>query len=379
MKNIIDLIEKVNTQNNFHSQIRENSEENFNVFRICGVNHYEKTHSAIVAELLKNDSSHKFKDKFLKAFLITLKENEILDKNFDFTFANIKVETEFPTKYGIIDILVRNDYQCLIIENKIYAYDQFEQLKRYSNYGNQYYKNQHQLLYLTLWGNEASEQSGKNVDYKQISYCDTILKWLESCVEISARNPIIRETIIQYINHIKYLTNNNFDAKMNNELIELLSKKENIDATFSIGENLNNIKNQIVNKVFLTQLSRVCDELNLINESEEYDRVSTSWSGFQVKNPNWKFFKIAFEFEAKGLRNLIIGITHIDRNLKNEETFEILKTKFRRNNQNWVWYDFPKYNSWGKEAMIAIQNGEMENYIKKEIEKILILVEGLEM
>jgi hypothetical protein len=379
MKDIINIIEIVNIENKYKNKFKENTEEKFNIFKICGVNHYENTHSAILVELLKNDSSHNFKNKFLEAFLVTLKSEGILDKDFDFAFSNIKVIPEFHTEYGRIDILIKNDYQCIIIENKIYASDQFEQLKRYSSFGTEFYNDQFQLLYLTLWGNEATENSGGGINYKQISYQDTILKWLERCVEISARNPIIRETIIQYINHINHLTNNNFDIKMNEELIKILSKTENLDAVFSIGENLNNVKNKIINDSFLHQLTNVCKELNLINESTEYDRVNNSWSGFQFKNPNWKVFKIAFEFEAKGLRNSIIGINHIDPEIRNENTFEILKTRFKGKNQNWVWSDFQKYNSWGKEAMIAIQNGEMENAFKNEIEKILKLTEDLEM
>ena len=73
---------------------------------------------------------------------------------------------------------------------------------------------------------------------------------------------------------------------------------------FSIAENFNNIKNKIINDTFLQDLSEVCNELGLINVSTDYDRINTSWAGFQIKNPNWKYFKIAFEFSSKNLQNL---------------------------------------------------------------------------
>ena len=166
---------------------------------------------------------------------------------------------------------------------------------------------------------------------------------------------------------------------MNEELIEYLSKPENIESAFSIGDNLTNVKNNIINKVLIKQLDEVCEQLGLINESSEYDRVNTSWSGFQIKNPKWKTYNIGLEFEAKNLRNLIIGIYHIDTKIRNEESFEKLKTKFSRNNHNWVWNNFPEYNTWGSKAMIAIQNGEIASIFKTEIEKILEITKSIEM
>ena len=112
---------------------------------------------------------------------------------------------------------------------------------------------------------------------------------------------------------------------------------------------------------------------------DEYDRVNTAYAGFEIHNPNWNYFKFGFEFETKGLRNFIIGINHKDVNIRKEDTFEELKTHFKRNNQNWVWSDFPKYNYWDEEAMKAINNGEMAVFFKTELEKILVFTKGLDM
>ena len=264
-------------------------------------------------------------------------------------------------------------------KNKIYAKDQHKQLSRYSAFGHSKYNDQFELLYLTLRGDEADLASSDGVLYKQISYSETIVKWLERCVELAARKPITRETIIQYINHIKNLTNTNI--KMNNELIELLSEEKNIESLAEISQNYNNVKNHIINKTFLAQLTQICNELNLINTSEEYDRVSKAWAGFEINNPKWNFFKIALEFESKDLGNLIIGINFRGFETQNPKTFQDLKRLeyFRHSNEEWVWNEFPKYNNWGKEALIAIKNGEMAKILKEEIQKIIIVTEGLEM
>lgn len=377
---MLNLIEKVKIINKYQKQITDLNDDKFNMFRICGVNHYETTHSSILTELLSPDSSHSFGTKFLESFIETLKMDNIIEENYNFPLINVKVIPEFSiNSLGRLDIMIKNENQCIIIENKIYASDQFEQLKRYDQYARNNFKD-YQLLYLSLWGDEASEKSSLNINYKQISYNNTIINWLERCIQISARSPIIRETLIQYVNHIKYLTNNTSSMKMNEELIDLLSKEDNIEALFTIGERLNDVKNHLINKTLIPQLTTISEELNIINSSEEYDRINTSWSSFIFTPPNWKYYRIGFEFEAKNLRNLITGIHHKDLNVKNEITFNLLKPSFKRNNENWVWSDFPKYNSyWGKDAMIAISNGKMANIFRSEIEKILELTKGLDM
>lgn len=377
---MLQLLDKIKILNKYQKKISDlSSEERFNMFKICGVNHYEVTHSSILRELLSNNSSHNFGDKFFIAFLKTLKRENLLSEDYHFSLEDIKVIPEFSIgELGRIDILIKNSYQCIIIENKIYADDQKEQLKRYETYAKNNFTD-YKLFYLTLYGDEASEDSAQDSNYSTISYNHTIINWLERCVEISAKSPVIRETLIQYINHLKFLTNNTSLSKMNNEIIELLSQNDNIEATFTIGERLNDVKNHLINKVFLPQLNDLCKELNLINDSDEYDRVNTSWAGFRIINPNWNFFKIALEFEARGLRNSIIGVTYINPDNRKDEIFEILKGRFKDKNKNWVWNDFPKYNSWNKDAMIAIQNGEMKNIFKTEIENILSKTKDLEM
>ncbi|WP_281867850.1 PD-(D/E)XK nuclease family protein [Flavobacterium sp. GSB-24] len=379
-KKMLQLLEKIKILNKYQKEISVlSSEERFNIFRICGVNHYEVTHSAILTELLSNNSSHNFGNKFFIAFLKILKKENLLSEDYHFSLNNIKVIPEFSIgELGRIDILIKNNDQCLVIENKIYANDQKDQLKRYETYAKNNFED-YKLFYLTLFGDDASDNSAQDSNYTTVSYSHTIISWLERCVEISAKNPVIRETLIQYINHLKFLTNNTSLSKMNNEIIELLSQSENIEATFTIGERLNDVKNHLINKILLPQLNDLCKEFNLVNESDEYDRVNTSWAGFQITNPEWNFFKIALEFEARGLRNSIIGLTYINRDNRKDETLEILKGKFKGNNKNWVWNDFSKYNSWNKDAMIAIKNGEMKNIFKTEIENILSKTKGLEM
>ena len=166
---------------------------------------------------------------------------------------------------------------------------------------------------------------------------------------------------------------------MDDEIIKILTLNENIDATLTIGERLNDVRNHLVNKIFISQLNSLCSELNLELDITEYDRVNTSYSSFIIFNPNWKTFKIGFEFEARGLRNLITGIIHKDREIRNDETFSVLKEYFSSKNEIWVWSPFPKFPNWNKEAMLAITSGEMVSIFKRELKRILSITSNLEM
>lgn len=342
------LLVNISGISRLHQKIAELSDERFNMFRICGVNHYENTHSAILSELLRNNSSHSFKNQFLEAFIETLKTEHLLD--FEFSFDGVKVTTEkvISDLRRRIDIFIENDSkQCIVIENKIYAADQTNQLKSYKEFAEGYDadKRGHILLYLTLWGTDASAQSGEGVEYKIISYQHTIVKWIEKCVAIAARSPIVRETLIQYINHIKSLTNDTNSKRMNNEIVELLAKdKDNVEAAFNIGSNINNLKNYLVNQVLIHQLKELYKK-NGFELQIKGSKIGEKYTGFSVTPSNWKKFKISFEFQNSDYRELTKGI-QLQTTVAGKVKFDDLKKHFNNYNinDNWIWSEFHHKN-----------------------------------
>ena len=70
------------------------------MFSICGVNHYENTHSAIIAELLSPNGTHGLKSKLLECFVETLGESFTIP---DFNYGKSRVYTEIlPKKDALI-------------------------------------------------------------------------------------------------------------------------------------------------------------------------------------------------------------------------------------------------------------------------------------
>ena len=176
--------------------------EQFNIFKVCGIDHYELQHSAIIAELLNPQGSHGQGCLYLKLFMETYGSRLSVT---NFNSKDIKVMSEeWTTEYdGRMDICINyKDVPFVIIENKLYASDQSIQLRRYDKDAQQRGAKEYEIVYLTLDGKYASEDSGKGVAYIRMSYSKDIIRWLDLCIEHSSRIPLVRETLIQYQNQL---------------------------------------------------------------------------------------------------------------------------------------------------------------------------------
>ena len=253
--------------------------ERFNIFEILGLQTSEvRLHSAIIAELLNPEGNHGLGDKFLKAFL-----EDVLSKQASFKMdtTSTKVKKEYPigfitedaTEGGRIDLLLQdNNKQSIIIENKIYAEDQKCQLLRYNNFAcktEQLSTEQYIILYLTLDGGQASEVSLgiAEFNYFCVSYREDILTWLNHCLELSTRQPLVRETIMQYINNLKTILSI-MDNKNTEELMDVLTSAENVETTISIVEQSSEIQNRI-RRNFVNRIKVACEKMGYCCEYDE--------------------------------------------------------------------------------------------------------------
>jgi hypothetical protein len=202
----------------------------FNVFNTIGLRTEEvRLHSAMIAELLNPNGSHGLSKQFLQTFLerLGLPNDYIKEVKGKITERDIGRKTK--THGGRIDIIIEDGNHAIIIENKIYAEDQENQLLRYYNYGKENFKDGFKLFYLTLEGNGAEKKSlgGKEVTYKNLSYKENIIEWLDECTEIANENPLAKAVIIQYRELIKQLTNTDMDKQYEEELLDLMVKPDN--------------------------------------------------------------------------------------------------------------------------------------------------------
>jgi len=381
-----NLFGQVNALISKYKKVNELTGENFNVFKILKLESSEvRMHSAFIAELLNPKGSHGQKDVFLKLFVksFCFKGVEI-----DTGSCNVEIEkhvgfiNDDRTEGGRIDIFIsdnRNNH--IIIENKIYAGDQYNQLVRYHQHSEHA-----NILYLTLDGGEPNKNSygilKDGEHFRCISYKNNIIEWLEECRKECAVLPIIRESITQYINLIKYLTNQTLNHTMQEELSEII--KNNLEASIAIHANIDKALDKI-SMEFGKDLEQEFEKRNLncyysINFKERYN-------GIWISRPEWKYINIGFQFQSYD-KDMIYGFCckehPRDHPIPDElrKKLKALPYNSKKNNDWWSWFNdvepsfknWHDFNTWKK-----VIDGRMKSMIIEKTNFLLELVKGIEI
>ena len=333
--------------------------ECYNVFNVLGVDNMELSHSAFLAALLDPNGSHGMQDAFLKAFIDTIAYGGTKP---ELDTAHAKVYTEYnignitETTGGRIDILItdRSDTgsgkaggHAIIIENKIWAADQPNQLVRYHNFAPEA-----ALLYLTLNGDEPSDQSRGTLDaqdggYRCISYRSDIIDWLHKCAQLAFDKPRVRETINQYINLLQQLTNQN-TMEQNKEQLQLLT--ENFEQATAVEQSMPDVRKHIFQDIFRKQV-----EEQLAKENAPKVTIADCTSD------GYSSYTISFRIEGRTQENLLKFTTDRGRMYYGiPRTMEIngicekeIADGFHSTSWWIVWKWMPeKYQNWSKDSDI---------------------------
>ena len=203
-----ELLNLSRTLNYYEEQLARPGDQ-FNLFNIIGS--CEATHSNLLAVLLNPKGSHGQGDVFLRHFVDVIRKAKGAETTIPELFCGAaEVLTEFSIgpvtdeSGGRIDILIREGTEPrFLIENKIYAAEQQNQLNRYECFASKFNA---AVIFLTLDGREPQNlKDGKHLIC--ISYKDHILEWLKTCQKEAVAAPPVREAIAQYIGLIKQIIN----------------------------------------------------------------------------------------------------------------------------------------------------------------------------
>ncbi|MCU0439858.1 MAG: PD-(D/E)XK nuclease family protein [Raineya sp.] len=331
-----------------YETITQKTGEKFNIFNILNLRNKELIHSAFIAELLNPNGSHYFGTIFLGFFI----EELSLDHEYDsesLQKATVYVEKAFDN--GRIDIYIQiPNKRNIIIENKIYAGDQEEQLYRYFEFDKQAH-----IIYLTLWGSEASENSKQGLKHiLNISYQENIKNWLEKSLVISTSKPLVKENIAQYLNIVNSLTNQS-PNDMESEIIKLIIDKK-------LAGTAQFIHNQW---------------LNIINQIVENLRIKVPFQS--IINIKEKDFIIEWNSDEKDYKRIYVGVKIKDNESSIEEKlFKEIQNKFENNVEiikpsypnTWIMYKYVvewENTSWDEvlEKMPEILQAEINMIIEK--------------
>lgn len=327
--------------------IAENEEEinktgkGFNLISLLGMEHNERyTHSNIIAELLKHNGSHTFGNKFFELFL-----EEVGIEDFSTTHYEVVTEEYFSdVKCGMdesmrtfLDIVVKDQSsgKVILIENKIWAIDQFQQLERYYEC---YKEKIVKLFYLNVF--EWSDSPTKKLDvlkvFQNISYKNNIKNWLKKCIEISSEKPYVNQQIEAYYQIVLKISNsnnnNNMSEKVKNKMTENL---ENFQTAEQIAYYFNQVSADIPHR-FYSEIKKQLIDNELINTKFGNLKITVSednddpiYLGVQLMSPS----------------NEMV----VTDNAEFNSIIKILRNKFSQNlsngNNNWnVWFYLSKNN-----------------------------------
>ncbi|GHV17515.1 hypothetical protein AGMMS49938_18330 [Fibrobacterales bacterium] len=386
MEDIESLLYQITVINKRYEEIFKSSGENFNVFNILNLTSDELSHSRFIAELLNPKGSHGKGNIFLKSFLEKIKidyfslENTIVEVE-----KNIGNIDENYDSGGRIDIAVTNDKEQILIETKIYAKDQYRQLWRYYEYGKK-----SKLVYLTLDGREASEDSLFKLtkdDYIKISYEKEILEWLECSQKESVNDSILRETLRQYIILIRQLTGQSRSREMEKEMVDVILKNKNVAAAFDIVRILPKIKEKVIENT-ITKLKELANSKSLQFNADDF--FEYKFSKFSFYRNDRKYLKLRFEFQEKDLKGLLYGFPYnVKKNdCENEsdkfpkDLIDFLKTKGYNKSNGYKendWWPLYKFADSYKDGNIFVELAEkcdeFVKYVGNAIDELLEIID----
>jgi hypothetical protein len=302
--NLDNLLNSTKVMLDHQREVEQLKGEKFNLFSILGMETQENaTHSAFLGELLNPKGSHFKSHKFLELFLSTInyKADEM---GFDLDSAALKLEKHIGIRDdekgtgGRIDIYIKDKNNISIsIENKIYAGDQKRQIERYVNHN----KANNTVYYLTLEGDDASKESKGGLqdgeDYHTLSYKTDIIEWLESCMKEAVDEPILRESIKQYIILVKKLTNQLTNSKMEKDILQKIS--ENYEASVTIANNVWQVELAATKKFLINVKIKLLKELGdnwLVKVDEDLNK---KWTGLVITKTEWNGIAIKLQGQSK--------------------------------------------------------------------------------
>jgi hypothetical protein len=381
---IPNLLRFTETHQRHRAALARATGEHFNIFQVLRVGHLEvKTHSPILAELLSPKGRHGQGELFLNLFL----------KRFDVGDFDAKTATAIPEYHvgqvtedsgGRIDIVIRDGRGTkILIENKIYAGDQPNQMTRYSNFDPKA-----RLFYLTLFGGEPNNVSGeelKRIRCECISYAENILPWLMDCRKESACLPGVREMISQYIGLIEELTYQSTNLQMNQELIEeILRTPESLKAFYTLRD-----AEWTVHTELIARLDADLDDYSKVVGLEKdgpLRELNTKYGsfGFKSKDLSRNNLVISFHFESGGYNDMCFGFAKINPDLPCPVA-ERLLVAFAENFPSgtptlwwpaWSYFEEP-YKYWRQEAFEGIRSGQFAGNVKAKLRILSLIAKGV--
>lgn len=287
-----------------------------NLAEIMNRHHLENQHSDIIAFLLNPNEKHHHPE-YGTEFLEMLKENGLYISGSKIVSVKREDSTDEARRMDLL--LTTDENEAIIIENKIYAGDQMNQIRDYVEFVEKEFGTTRNIfvVYLTLFGKEPAEISLSKEQlarlkaenrFINLSYSKGILSWLG---RLGAR-PEERElfgAVVQYIDIVKGLTNQrkeilNMNEEISKELFEEYGKSSRAELREKL-EMIHTFENNISLTLFINFFEDIYNEANekaggkvhlFCDGKFDYENPD-DWENAVVKNP--KNFGVRYDDEKR--------------------------------------------------------------------------------
>ena len=177
----------------------------------------------------------------------------------------------------------------------------------------------------------------------------------------------------------------------NKELLDILSKEENLDAVFDIIDSKENLINHIINDEFIPKLKDLAEDKGLeICGNYKRNWVSDRYPGAHFQKTGWKFLDLAFQFESVGLDRMVFGFVCKGESNRSDvptsvwekvqEHYSISSPIKDKNNDLWIHKDFIGNKNWNNsQAIKNLRNGKTLNNFSIMFDEAIDCVKGLDI
>lgn len=324
MKDLEDLLEEIKPSiKKYNENKNRRMETGFNLFYLISDYYYRETfHGDIIAALLDPNEKHGYNNLYTNLFIdmVNLFSNVSVNK---LLYTAPNVIKEFPTDDGTlrgrIDIFIEGNIKdeegkrhCIVIENKLKnANDTEQQLPKYARDLKKRGLEIDAFVYMPLdpnkepnksdWGDEKEEINKKLViipAYKPRKV-NLIDKWLKPALKKSKGDASF--VIQQYIRVLNNLT---IDIMDNKKIIEVLSKKDNIETTLAILENSEAFYDVIINS-FIIELGNKAKEAGYGFSNNGTERIEIF--NDEDDSDRWKYVIEWYKCNGRYYRRIEVG------------------------------------------------------------------------
>lgn len=318
--------------------------EGYNLFKVLRSPSDEvRLHSRFLGDILNINGLHGLGVKPLKLLFQMLGVNPV----------NGNLNFDIHIEHKNIDLYLVNNTtkQAIIIENKIYALDQEQQLLRYYTTAISEGYTSVTIVYLTLYGDEPSQYSLKGAcgELKHpivtLSYKNDISKLIQNLVGQSAQLPALRESLLQYLDIIKGLTGMTSNALYIKELKQLLLDTRTVDVVVPLQEALQELKYDAISSFFSILAKKVNSRFgtltigSVVDYETAYNSVTSYFTrggakSISVAFPLTDYPNCELTVQLEGGEQLFFGIRNNPDN-KNEILRSIVPISGYRSDEFW--------------------------------------------